>query len=919
LDVDRVRLSAEVMTNWLPYVQGAMGIRPGLEHIGSVRNDTGACRTLPFVASTTDTALFEFSDKKMRVWTDDALVTRETRTTGMTDIAADTGLWTGVYCSGGGTMTYADPPGDILKPTDTGTVWTLANVSGLVLDGRYRGGVARATRKVALGDTGDEDAVLALKIVVGRGEVALRIGTDTGFDDVFGETTLRTGYHNLAFTVNDTGGFHISLLNDKDRDAVVSSVTMADTGTLMLPTPWTADDVGLIRTAQSADVVFCACSGIKQKRIERRQLGSWSVVDYETNDGPFFGRSAQGVKLKILAHSGNTTLVSNQQIFSADHVGALYRLYHNGYAWQFSIADEDVYTPPHTITGITSTGDNEVNERAWEYTVSGTWSGKLRVLSSTDDKEIGPYAYTRISDTGINGNYFNNYVDSNGTRTLRDRSENSVNNNVTEFIKIGFGPGDHQSGTATVLVNNNTGGDFGIVRCTGYDSPTQMQVEVLRPVTRIGDTGYTNDWQEGWWHGARTFPSAVEMYEGRLWWFSGTYAYGSIPDGFNSYDAEEEGDSAPIVRSLGEGAVDSIVFATGLARLLLGTAGGVIALRSSSLDEVLTNENMSAKTVTTQGSKSIPAVKIDTRAVYVHRSGVRAFELAYDVDAQNYVAKDLTKLNPDILMPGVVDIGVQRQPETRIHFALADGTVAVLTYEPQEELMCWSLIRTDGNVEQVSVLPGEVEDKVYYVVARTIGGVTKRYLEKLARLDETAGTTITKLADSFRLINDTGGTLDGLTHLAGETVCVWRSGRDQGTYVVDVGGSITGVGGTDTGVVGLVYTADYKSAKLAYAAEGGTALIQPKRVERCGFILYKTHVKGLRFGSDTGHLDLLPDIIERGGTADTGTIMQVFDEHSFVFPGRWSTDERLVLRAQSPRPATVLAAIVSLQTSDNIG
>jgi hypothetical protein len=270
-------------------------------------------------------------------------------------------------------------------------------------------------------------------------------------------------------------------------------------------------------------------------------------------------------------------------------------------------------------------------------------------------------------------------------------------------------------------------------------------------------------------------------------------------------------------------------------------------------------------------------------------------------------------------MPGVVDIGVQRQPETRIHFALADGTVAVLTYEPQEELMCWSLIRTDGNVEQVSVLPGEVEDKVYYVVARTIGGVTKRYLEKLARLDETAGTTITKLADSFRLINDTGGTLDGLTHLAGETVCVWRSGRDQGTYVVDVGGSITGVGGTDTGVVGLVYTADYKSAKLAYAAEGGTALIQPKRVERCGFILYKTHVKGLRFGSDTGHLDLLPDIIERGGTADTGTIMQVFDEHSFVFPGRWSTDERLVLRAQSPRPATVLAAIVSLQTSDNIG
>ncbi len=916
LDIDRVRLSAEVMTNWVPYVQGAMGIRPGLGYIGSIRNDTGECRTLTFVASTDDTALLEFTDKRMRVWSEDALVTRATRITTFTDIATDTGLWTGVHSSGGGSVTFGNTGGEILAETDTGGVWnTTGTGNGLILDGVNRGGVARATRKIALGDTGDAVEVMALKIIVGRGPVAFRIGTDTGFDDVFPETTLRTGYHNLAFQVNDTGGFHLTFLNETDVHRVVASITMADTGAIAVPSPYDASVLSLIRTAQSADVIFAACAGLKQKRIERRQLNSWSIVDYDTDDGPFFGKTSQGVKLKLEAHNGNTLLNASQDMFRDEHKGALFYLRHNGYAWTFSIADEDFYTPPHTVTGITSTNSGEVNERTWSYTVSGTWVGKLRVLTTTDDKLDGPYAYSSISDTGTTEN---KVLLSNGTYTFGDRGDRSINNNLTEYVKVGFGPGDHTSGVATIQVNNSTGSDFGICRVVGRLSPSQVQVEILRPPTRIGDTGYTTDWSEGWWHEARTFPTAVELYEGRLWWFGGTYAWGSIPDGFSNFDTEEEGDSAPIVRALGEGSVDRIVFAVGLSRMLLGTAGGVIAMKSSSLDEVLTNENLSAKNVTTHGAKDIQCAKIDTRAIYVHRSGVRAFELSYDVDVQNYVAKDLTKLNPDILMPGVIDIGVQRQPETRVHFVLADGTVAVLTYEPQEELMCWHLYETDGMVEQVSVLPGEIEDKVYYVVARTIGVTTKRYLEKMARLDETHGDVICKLSDSFKLIDSETTTMDGLTHLAGKTVSVWRSGKDRGTFAVDTGGSIFNVPGNDTGVVGLVYTADYKSAKLAYAAEGGTALTQPKRVDRVGFILYKTHVKGLKFGSDTGNLDDLPDIIERGGTADTGTIMNVFDEHSFVFPGKWSTDERLVLRAQSPRPATALAAIVSLTTVDNI-
>lgn len=67
VDLDRTKLSAAVMTNWLPKTQGAMQIRPGTKYLGSSRSDTGA-EFIEFVAATDDTALVELTHQKMRIW-----------------------------------------------------------------------------------------------------------------------------------------------------------------------------------------------------------------------------------------------------------------------------------------------------------------------------------------------------------------------------------------------------------------------------------------------------------------------------------------------------------------------------------------------------------------------------------------------------------------------------------------------------------------------------------------------------------------------------------------------------------------------------------------------------------------------------------------------------------------------------------
>jgi hypothetical protein len=56
----------------------------------------------------------------------------------------------------------------------------------------------------------------------------------------------------------------------------------------------------------------------------------------------------------------------------------------------------------------------------------------------------------------------------------------------------------------------------------------------------------------------------------------------------------------------------------------------------------------------------------------------------------------------------------------------------------------------------------------------------------------------------------------------------------------------------------LGYVAPFMSAKLAYAAQLGTALTQKKRVEHIGLVMCDTHYQGLQFGQRFDVLDSLP-------------------------------------------------------------
>lgn len=926
-DLKRTSLSAEQQDNFLPRTLGPMMLRPGLGYITSTDGNNQA-KYVPFVFSKTDKALIEFTNGKMRVLVNETAVTRASVSTAITNgsFTSDVTSWTDNDESG---ATSAWVTGGYLGLTGNGTA----------------AAVREQNVSVAGGDQNTEHA---LDIVINRGPVTLRVGSSSGDDDYITEATLLTGYHSLAFTPTGAN-VYIEFSSRLERQVLVDSVAIASSGQMELTSPYATADLRNIRHAQSADVIFLACDGYKQQRIERRGTNSWSLVDYDSDDGPYRLINTGPITLTPSAITGNITLTASAALFKSAQVGGLWRIASAGQRVEADISAENNFTD--TIR-VTSTG----SARQFSIEIAGTWAGTVTLQRSIEDES----SWEDVSGQSWTGNI---------TTTYNDGLANQI-----VYYRLGIKSGDYTSGTAEIALDYAVGSITGVVRLTAFTSATSVSAEVIRD---LGGTDATADWEEGNWSEYRGFPSAVCLYEGRLWWFGKDKAYGSVSDAFANFDPDTEGDSGPLDRSIGEGPVDTINWALPLLRLVIGGGAAEYSVKSSSFDEPLTPTAFNIKPSSTQGSAQVAPVRVDTSGLFVQSSGTRVFELQYDGGTFDYSAKDMTALVPEIGEPSIITMAVQRQPDTRIHCVRSDGKVAVLVRDRAEEVLAWIPFITDGasgEVEDVVVLPGDEEDSVYYVVKRTVNSSTVRYLEKFALERECLGETysydgssitevtglpykdgievtvfdsdgdkvenltvsnravtlstaateftinpsVLKCMDSHIVVSQSASaTVSGLSHLEGEDVVVFADGvaltdasGDIETFTVSSGSiTLTHLGSSflaEEVCVGLPYRGRFKSSKLAYAAQVGTALSQSARVTRVGLILLKTHAKGIKFGQDFDALEEMPDV-ENGGDVGPNYIWPQYDEPSSVFPGSWSTDSRICLEANSPRPAMVAA------------
>lgn len=884
VDQEQTRLAAETQENIFPHAIGKGLCRPGTTYMANTPDDNRA-RLLPFVREIDDTAILELTDGLLRVWVNDALITRPNVDSNIDNGGFDaTGAWTLTASSGASATIVA---------------------SALVLEADARGSEASAEQAVT---TGDVDVQHALNINVLRGPVIFRVGSSSGRDDYISETTLDTGYHSLAFTP-DAATYYVQFLTRNRRICSVASVEVASAGVMTLTAPWTTAQLRSIRFDQSADIVFLAHRSWRPRKIERRGANSWSVAEYHSDDGPFVPAPGYEIAVNPSNTFGNITITSDRPVFKTTLVGSLMRLYHDRLDASYQLAGDNTFTDVFTIRGIVGTN---FNDRVFNYTTTGTWVGTARVQRSL---------------TGPDGDFIDlNYDEGVATKTFTgnvtvEHLSNAEDNNAISYTRIGFIDGAYTSGTMTVAVEYPGASGYGVARITAYTNSTTVSAEVLEDFHSDTATRY---WSIGAWSAAYGYPSAVAFFDGRLWWGGKDDFWASASDAYYTFDDLEEGDAATIQRKVATGGqVSRVNWFLPLQRLIIGTTGSEVSVRSSNEGGNVTPTNITLKDASTVGSASISPVKIDSRGVFVHRSGRKVLALMYSFDANDYRTDDLTELNDTICGTGIVELAAQREPETYVWCVREDGQVCILIYEFDEQRQAkgWSRFVTDGIVESVCTLPGDEQDIVYLAVRRTIKGNTVRFVERLALHSEATGGSIHKMADAGVFA---AGPVSSVTarHLRAETGLVGWGTKDGVQY------PLTGLTASDVGkiqlgdtytnvFVGLPYTCKYKSARLAYGAQGGTALLQRKRVSSLGLLLADTHAEAVKFGPSFEDADLRNmDLRFQGEAATSSTVYDVFDDTVFAFPGDWNTDSRVCLQVEAPYPATFLGLVVGVETNE---
>lgn len=232
----------------------------------------------------------------------------------------------------------------------------------------------------------------------------------------------------------------------------------------------------------------------------------------------------------------------------------------------------------------------------------------------------------------------------------------------------------------------------------------------------------TDDWSWAAWSERYGYPSLVEIFNQRLV-LAGTDAqpltiWMSQTDDLDNFDITDEATSG-MALTLNASTQDPIrwLVAQG-GRVMLGTSEGEYVAMSST-QAAMTNENAVISAHGFIGSAAVAAVRGSDRVIYFERGGGRVMQYGYDQAQDAYISTDLTVYAEHVLADGggVVEGCFLRKPDCKAVLVLADGQLALMTYNSAHRVNAWHRYVTKGKFLSVTMLPnGDLPDSLYAVV-----------------------------------------------------------------------------------------------------------------------------------------------------------------------------------------------------------
>lgn len=702
-------------------------------------------------------------------------------------------------------------------------------------------------------------------------------GTDYGTgDNVYHAGYTSGGYHYQGGTFKCLAP-HTS--GDFVTDILTNSFWVWVSG-FETATPYLEADLPELKFAQSADVLFITHPKYCPRMLVRYADKNWALETFSFSNGPFMPSNiTKAQTLTVSATTGTgKTLTAASALFDTStpskHIGSLWQLRHNIAGQRVSKA----FTAAASSTSIRC-------GKTWRFITGGTWTGSIDIEKSID----GGSTWTIIRGfSGTNDLNINTYGD------------------VDEPCLVRATSPAFTSGTCTANLTSDAYEHTGIVKITAVASSTSATCDVL---TEVGATTAVWDWSEGSWSDFRGWPRAVTFHEDRLC-FAGTNSEPQTTWTTKTGNYTDFGRSVPLVDSDGISVNLSARKMSGIKHLI--SLNGMAAMTSATewsigYDTNLTPTNTPQKCAGYNGCSDVAPVMVGDRVLYFSPMGSMLKDMAFSLETNGFKSDDMTIMASHLFNGySIVDMAYQQEPDKLLWCVRSDGKLLTMTYMREQEVFAWTEHNTDGEFESVCSIPGDGYNEVWFVVKRTIGGATVRYIERLAQRMTSTDPAKQVFLDCCKVYDAVwGGTAykAGLAHLEGRTVNALANGFVVYGLVVTAGAITLPFDATDV-VVGLPYVCDFETLNVEMNLNTGTT--QGSRVKIADVVVRFLNSRGGKLGPNADSLD----DVTMNENVDVTLVEPLHTvDYKQTIQSSYDVGGRIFFRQSDPLPTTILAVI----------
>jgi len=746
-------------------------------------------------------------------------------------------------------------------------------------------------------------------------------------------------------------------LNSENTSSYTTYTSGGTVGKIVeVATPYTQADLfdsdGVLQLSytQSADTMYIVHPSYAPRKLTRSSHTSWAISTASFVQGPMSAVNSDDTSHVYLTSltsyypGGTGVLISNQAIFTANHVGGLF------YMEERYLADIDV-TPWTALTihgGVGSQVSNDGNVYELVRAV-GTSTGSVAPVhtdGTSDDQIVGRarwrYLHSRwcvvqitsfTSSTAVNIQaitYVPNGLEPNPT------SITGCVNNGAGACRITHAAHGYQTGDY-VRVQNVTG-------TTGANGSWKITVQGTNTYDLDGST-FNAPWGGGgtsrryptwkWAHGAfsaeRGYPSAVAFYQDRLCfaatatdpdtvWMSEASAYES----FRLKDANQITAANAITLTISDGEVNKIEALQGSPEgLVVFSADSESIIQQATGNEPLGPGNVRAVPISKLGSKDVRPIRVSDATMFIQRGGRKVREFLQQDGA--FVGNDVTVRAEHLFSQyGVISADFCQEPDAILWCARSDGKLLAFTYQKEQNVLAWCQHTLGGYSDAGNTLPPIIEsvcqvpnsdgslNELWLVVKRYVNGATVRYVEYL-KPRWVRGTDVT---DGFFV--DCGltydgsavSTISGLNWLRGQSVTILADGKVHPNKTVSSSGAVTLDYTASTVHIGLGYVGRVQFPRPEAQQPDGSAQGKDKQVKKVAVRLLNTN--NLKFGPS---FDNMARVEFRKNTDPIDQAVPLMDgDKRFDFnalPG--DGDGYICLEQDYPYPFCIVGAFATLE------